>query len=180
MRTDSKELLGTIVAAGLMLSVGCGGAAAPEADMAAGGADAHVHDHDDHDHAHDHGHDHPSAGPHNGDLVELGNEEYHGEVVHDDDGLVTVYILGGDAQTAVPIEASELTINVSNDGKPEQFTLVEAPDTDDPEGKSSRFVISSPELVEHLEKGSKAKLTVTIEGRSYSGAVVHSHHGHSH
>lgn len=176
MQIDSKEWLGAMVVACALLLAGCGGETSPGSGEAAGGGDTHAHDEQDHAD----GHDHPTEGPHHGDLVELGNEDYHGEVVHDDDGLVTVYILGGDAKTAVPIDPSELTINVSHDGKPEQFTLVETPDTDDPEGKSSRFVISSPELVEHLESGAKAKLTVMIEGRSYSGAVVHSHHGHSH
>ncbi|QDU38576.1 hypothetical protein Mal4_29050 [Maioricimonas rarisocia] len=178
MQMVSKEWIGTFAVAGMLMLLGCGGSTPQERETAAGGGDAHAQD--DHNHDHGEGHDHPSEGPHHGDLVELGNEEYHGEVLHDDDGLVTIYILGGDAKTIVPIDASELTINVSHDGKPEQFTLVEAPEADDPEGKSSRFVISSPELVEHLENGSKAKMTVMIEGRSFSGAVVHSHHGHAH
>ena len=35
--------------------------------------------HDDHA-----GHAHPSEGPHHGDLIELGNEEYHAEILHDE------------------------------------------------------------------------------------------------
>ena len=30
------------------------------------------------------GHAHPSEGPHGGSLIELGNEEYHAELVHDE------------------------------------------------------------------------------------------------
>jgi hypothetical protein len=60
------------------------------------------------------GHAHPSEGPHHGDLVELGNEEFHAEVVHGDAGSVTVYILDSSAKTAVPIDATELAINISN------------------------------------------------------------------
>lgn len=33
-------------------------------------------------------HAHPSEGPHHGDLVELGNEEFHAEVVHGEGGSV--------------------------------------------------------------------------------------------
>ena len=34
------------------------------------------------DHA---GHAHPTEGPHGGDLIELGNEEYHAELIHPHD-----------------------------------------------------------------------------------------------
>ena len=61
-----------------------------------------------HDHA---GHGHPSEGPHHGGLIELGNEEYHAELVHDDDaGTVTLYILDGGVTKQVPIDATEITI----------------------------------------------------------------------
>ena len=49
-------------------------------------------------------HAHPSEGPHHGTLVELGNEEFHAEVVHDDKS-VTVYVLDAGATKAVPIDA---------------------------------------------------------------------------
>jgi hypothetical protein len=62
-------------------------------------------------------HAHPNEGPHHGDLVELGNEEYHAEVVHGEAGSVTVYILDSAAKVAVPIEAAELMINISHDGE---------------------------------------------------------------
>ena len=76
-------------------------------------------------------HAHPSEGPHHGDLVELGNEEYHAEVVHDE-GSVTIYILDGHVENAVPIDAAEITINLKHDGQPEQFTLAASPDAGDP------------------------------------------------
>ena len=38
-----------------------------------------------HDHA---GHDHAHVGPHGGDIVELGDENYHAELAHDVIGLV--------------------------------------------------------------------------------------------
>jgi hypothetical protein len=140
------------------------------------------------EHSHDAeaGHEHASEGPHHGTLVEFGGEQYHGEVVHGDDGTVTVYILDGSAAT-VAIDAAEVTINVSHEGQPEQFVLAASPDTGDPEGKSSRFVSSDAELGTHLdEEGATAKLAVTIDGTPYSGAIEHHHdhgegeHGHEH
>src|SRR5688500_14491837 len=36
-------------------------------------------------HGHAHAHSHADEGPNGGHLIELGNEEYHGEWLHDDD-----------------------------------------------------------------------------------------------
>lgn len=121
-------------------------------------------------------HDHPSEGPHHGDLVELGNEEYHAEIVHGDGGAVTVYILDSKAKSAVPIDAAEVTINLTHDGKAEQFKLAASPDTGDPAGKSSRFMLKDEELAGDLDsEGTAAKLVVSIGGKSYSGKIDHDH-----
>ncbi len=142
-----------------------------------------MEDHDDHS---GHAHAHPSEGPHHGDLVELGNEEYHAEIVHDEkSGVLEIYILDGGATKQVSIEAKELTINLSHDGKPEQFTLVAKPDDGDEAGKSSRFVSDDEKLSEHLdEEGTNPQLVVKIAGKTYRGKVTHSHdhsdHGHDH
>ena len=156
---------------------GCGTPADKPASVGDSAPPATVDSHE----GHDHGHEHPSEGPHHGDLVELGNEEYHAEVVHDEAaGSVTVYILDSSAKVAVPIEAPEVTLNVAHDGNPEQFKLAASPDTCDTAGKSSRFVASDKELIEHLdEEGTTAKLVLTIDGKSYTGQVEH-HHGHEH
>ena len=128
----------------------------------------------------DTGHVHPTEGPHHGDLVELGNEEYHAEVVHDDES-VTIYVLDGHVENAVPIDAAEITINLKHDGQPEQFTLAASPDEGDPEGKSSRFVSNDAELVGHLDKeGSDPQLSLMIDGRPFTGRIEHSHDGHDH
>lgn len=127
-------------------------------------------------------HAHPSEGPHHGDLVELGNEDYHAEVVHGEAGSVTVYILDSAAKTEVPIDATELMINVSHDGKAEQFKLVAERQETDPEGKSSRFSLKDEELAGDLDAAdASAKLVVTIDGKSYSGKIEHHHEGeHKH
>lgn len=126
-------------------------------------------------------HGHPSHGPHLGDLIELGDEEYHGELLHDEDiGMVTVYILDGSATEEVAIEATEIMVNATHDGEPAQFALAADPVADDAEGKSSRFVSRDKELSALLdEEGAEATLVLTIDGKSYRGPLVHDH-GHDH
>lgn len=127
------------------------------------------------------GHSHPSEGPHHGDLIELGNEEFHAEMVHDEKS-VTIYLLDAAAKVAVPIEASDLVINLTHDGNPEQFTLSASPDTGDPTGKSSRFVSTDAELASHMEgEWAGGTLRVTINGKPYRGEIKHDHdHDHDH
>ncbi len=151
-----------------------------------GGAGSPKDDHAGHDHNGEHGehdgHDHPAEGPHHGILIELGNETYHAELVHDEQsGTVTIYILDSGAKTAVPIDATELTINLKHDGQGEQFKLAASPDAGDPAGKSSRFVSSDAELGEDLEhEGADARLVAVIDGKSYSGDIAHHDHDHAH
>ncbi|MGV3484851.1 MAG: hypothetical protein ACO1RT_10580 [Planctomycetaceae bacterium] len=125
-------------------------------------------------------HAHPSEGPHRGTLVELGNEEFHAEVVHDDES-VTIYVLDAGATKAVPIDSKEVTINLMHDGAPEQFKLAASPDTGDPSGKSSRFMLANAELVGHIDDDAAApKLVLTINNTSYRGEIKHDHDGHDH
>ncbi len=145
-----------------LLLAGCGGApsAPPVADV----------------------HDHPTEGPHHGELVELGNEEYHAEIVHSA-GAVSVFILDGSASSPVAIEATEVTINLSHDGQAEQFKLPASAEPGDAAGKSSRFTLSDPELASDLDtEGTAAKLVVSINGKSYTGKLQHEHTdgGHDH
>jgi hypothetical protein len=125
------------------------------------------------------GHAHPSEGPHGGSLIELGNEEYHAELVHDDAaGTVTIYLLDSAAKTSVPIEAIEIIINLTHDGQGEQFKIAAVGDQGDPTGKSSRFVSNDAELAKELDhEHAEAQLVVVIDGKQYRGAIEH-HHGH--
>ncbi len=178
---NSKNLTAVVCFAFLPLAVGCGGRSA---DNPAGPGDdgettimmdGPPPEFDD-------VHAHPSEGPHHGTLVELGNEEYHAEVVHDEQS-VTVYILDASATKAVAIDAAELTINLTHDGSPEQFKLAASPDEADPAGKSSRFSLTDAELVGHLDDDAAApKLMVTIDGTPFRGEIKHDHDhaGHDH
>ncbi|MDA1165948.1 MAG: hypothetical protein O3B13_22860 [Planctomycetota bacterium] len=159
-------------------------------------------------------HAHPSEGPHGGDLIELGNEEYHAELVHpeghDDDAHahekdgdaghkegdhkeghaddgdhdhagITIYILDGSARNTVAIDATEITLNLSHDGKPEQFKLAAMPTESDADGKSSRFASADKNLLERFHKEEiNGTLVLTINGKSYRGKVTHDHEGHDH
>ena len=182
-QTMSLAWLSTAVLV-LCLMSGCG--SRPEGDSPTGANAAHSgesehHEGDGHDHEHN-GHDHPSDGPHHGHLIELGNEEYHAELVHDDASqTVTIYLLNSTAKEQVAIEATELTVNLKHDGKGEQFKITASPDKKDPSGKSSRFVSNDAELAEDLDReGADAVLVVTISGKSYRGTIVHDHGDHDH
>lgn len=108
--------------------------------------------------------------------MELGNEEFHAEVVHGEGGSVSVYILDSAAKVAVPIDATKLTINITHDGNAEQFRLPADRDAADPDGKSSRFSLKDEELAKDLEShDASARLVVMINGKSYSGKIAHAH-----
>lgn len=144
---------------------GCGGGEKkPEAGKPASHTDEHAH---------------PSKGPHGGQLVELGKEEYHVEMLHDDAaGVVTFYVLDGEAKKAVPIPATELVINLKHDGKPEQFKVAAKTDAGDPAGQSSRFVSTDKELAEDLDhEWADAELVLTIDNKPFRGKLAHDHAG---
>jgi hypothetical protein len=70
-------------------------------------------------------------------------------------------------------------VNLSHDGKAEQFALAASPQSTDPTGKSSRFASADAELVEDLDNEAvKAQLVVDIGGKQYRGAIQHDHEGH--
>ena len=129
-------------------------------------------------------HAHASKGPHHGTLIELGKEEFHAELVHDDRS-VTVYILDSSAKTLVPIESKEITINLLHNSQPKQFKLAATPAKTDPPEKSSTFILIDPDLVAGIESESAVpKIIVLIEGKPYRGAITHKHpendHVHDH
>jgi hypothetical protein len=128
-------------------------------------------------------HQHPDHGPHGGALIELGNEKYHAELLHDDKSrTISVYVLDGTAKNEVPIPAKFVRINIKRAGKGEQFQLKPAPQKHETAGKTARFVLKDDTLCDRLHaEGIDARLVIEIEGKSYSGRVVHSHdHDHAH
>ncbi|MBI1246736.1 hypothetical protein GC197_02685 [bacterium] len=166
-------MLGVLVAIGLS---GCNSAAPA-------GGDEHAHSEDD---GHDHGdeHAHPTEGPHHGALIELGNEEYHGELVHNEEtGKVTVYLLDSAGKTPVAIASPDITINLKHGGEASQFKLAAVGASD---GKASEFSSDEPAMAEALDaEGAEGQLVVTINDKQFRGSIAHDHdhddaHGHDH
>lgn len=157
----------------LLAQAGCWKPNAPGADAPA------VVEHADDDHGHgDHGH--PEEGPHHGSLIELGKEEYHAELVHDDAAhKVTIYLLDGAAKKSVAIADKEISANLVVAGKPQQFKLPAAPQTEDATGSSSRFELTNKEFCEALDdKQTTGRLNLTIAGKPYAGEITHGGHDH--
>jgi hypothetical protein len=128
-------------------------------------------------------HAHPSEGPHHGQLIELGDEEYHAELTHDhDSGKVTVYLLDSTAKKSVTSDAKDLTINLVVEGKPAQFKLPAIPQEDDPSGQSSRFELTDAILADGLDlPKATARLNVTIGETALTGDIATGKHGgHDH
>jgi hypothetical protein len=166
------------LSAAVVATAGCNDS--PQSAPASGSAE---HDHD-HESGHEHGeHAHPTEGPHHGMLVELGNEEFHAEVVHDDAaGALTIYLLDSTATNPVTSDVAEVTINVKLGDKPMQFKLAGKASEANGEGKYSEYSLASKELLDALhEEASVARLSLSINGQPYTGEISHDDHAeHDH
>lgn len=183
----TPSIVTAFAAAGLFaLSAGCGATQAPTSTAKAHttGEEKHArHDHDaDDHHDHDH-HDHAELGPHGGQLVELGEEEFHAEIIHNDDThAVSVYVLDGRAEDTVAIAAPSVTIEVDAGGASRRFSLPAVHLGQDDATRTFCFEAVDEALCEALdEEGSKSIVSVEIDGKSFSGAFAHAHdHEHDH
>lgn len=155
----------SLIAGALLVNslLGCGGGASAVKDKPS--AEKHAE------------HDHPSKGPHGGQLIELGNEEYHAELLHDEQaGTVTVHLLDGAAKQPVTSAAPEIIINLKDQGQGKQFKLAAAPLPTETAGQSSKFASSDKQLAELLDAaGADAQLVVEIGGKQFRGALAHGH-----
>lgn len=128
-------------------------------------------------------HAHGEHGPHQGEIIELGKEEYHAELCHDEKTKkVTIYLLDKEAKKAVTIGDKEITFNLVAGAAPQQFKILAVPQAADAAGQSSRFELVDEKLCDLVgTKGSKARLNVTINGTPYSGEyTVEEDHAHDH
>ncbi len=127
-----------------------------------------------------HGHDEHAHGPHGGELVELGKEEFHAELVVDEKAhAIKAYLLGPDAKTAATTDAAELTI-VMEDGK---SSFVLKPAEGQPAGMAAEFVLADEKVVHDLLDAGfiHGDLKIKIGGTSYNGHLdVHFHGDHDH
>lgn len=122
---------------------------------------------DDHDHKDDkHGdeghdeHDHHHHGPHEGHLAEVGEEEYHIEWTHDEDGKITVYILDAAAKKEVGVDQPSITIETKVGDDSSTYDLMAVKPSD--EAKASKFEIVDKQLLGAIETLGKA-VTATIK-----------------
>lgn len=116
-------------------------------------------------------HGHGEKGPHGGSIVELGEEEFHAEIVLDHDAhALRVFVLGKDAKTAEPTSATEVIVAI--EGK-DAVTLKAAPQEGDGEGKSSRFELVDEKLVDAIldAKFLHGDLRIAIGDKPYSGHI---------
>ncbi len=153
--------------------------------------DGHNHDQDGYSHEQGDGHNHgqknghPTKGPRGGALIELGNEELHAELLHDDEtGTVTVFMLDAEAKRYVSVTSTEFVIQVRHEEQAEQFRLKAKPQKGDRQGTTSCFMIRNPKLVTLLDDHhSEARMGIKIGERSFVGRIAHVHdheHGDAH
>ena len=156
------------------LIAGCSSATAPPAHQHAG---------------HSHG-PHPETGPHNGHLIELGEEAYHLEWTHDDEsGEVTVYILDGEAKEVVPLASETISILSAVEDETEgkqttEFKLAAVEPSGEPP-MASQFSLKDPALLMSINmagEGSEVTVPLMIEGKEYTATFEKhdDHAGHNH
>lgn len=121
---------------------------------------------------HDHSHD---VGPHKGTIFDLG--KYHGEFTVDHKKKeVTVYILGDDMDTPVPVVAEKLTLTIKAPAFSVELKAV--PDAKDPAGKSSRYVATHDNFAKEQEF--EGTVAGSIEGKPSEGKFKEEDHDHDH
>ena len=157
--------------------VGCNSSSDTTADKAANAGSEHSHDHgvgtQDHS-VQGHGH---GVGPHEGTIADWGGGKFHVEFTVDHDRQeATVYILGSDEKTAIPIDAATIELAITD---PEiQVTLQALPQDGEPEGKSSRFVGTHEKL--GVVQEYTGTMTGVVDGTPYSGDFIEEAHGNHH
>ncbi len=130
------------------------------------------------------GHDHAAHGPHEGELLDVGKEEYHVELCIDEaKKQMVVYLLDKQVKSYVAIDAPFLAVNLKMKGKPVQAKLKPIPQETDNKGFASCYGLVSPELIDALhDESSDAKLAFKIGNKPFTVKIVHAHDhaGHDH
>lgn len=164
----------------LSLLVGCGGS-----DDFQEFDDGHIKPADPgaHDHHHHHHHDEDHDAPHGGTLVALGDHQYHAEIAWDEKAkTITVYVLDGEAEKAVPIDAKEIVLAIGIGKNAETHKFTAKPQENDGDGKCSRFVSSDTALFDkfHDSESTSGQIDLPIGEKTFPVVVAHDHHDHDH
>jgi hypothetical protein len=167
--------LGALVLSAALWSTGC------DSGKGTTAGDEHgENDHGDHGGAHDHAHDH-AHGPHGGEIIEIGDEEYHAEYLKTDDGTVTVYVLDASMKNEVPIAAEEIAIDTKVGDKATTFKLAAVDRSEGDEPKTAKFEVVDKELagvLVALSDGVTATLKLEINGKPYEANIEKVDHHH--
>jgi hypothetical protein len=124
-------------------------------------------------------HAHPTEGPHGGHLIELGNEEYHAELLHDENThTVTIHLLDGPATQAVSVPLPEITLQLFRNNEFENYILTAAANGEAVSGGVSQFEIIDEDLCSALchDEELRGRINVTIDGTPYVGTIEHHSH----
>ena len=174
-----KKTFTTTLLIALLAVFGCVGCEGPTETASEPGththADGTVHSNDHGGGGHGesgHSHDNP---PHGGTYVDWGNGKYHVEfTVNHDKQEATVYILGDDAVTALPIDATEIQLAIN---EPKfQIALKATPMDGEAEGVSSRFVGTHEGL--GVVREYEGTIFGNTGGKQYSGVLKELPHKH--
>ncbi len=115
------------------------------------------------------------TGPHDGTVADWGGGKYHVEFTVDHDKQEgTVYILGSDEKSPVPIDAESIDLSIGDPVM--QVALKAVPQDSDPAGKSSRFVGNHEKL--GVVQEYTGTIAGVIDGTPYSGDFTEEAHGH--
>lgn len=161
----------TLALLALTLFVGC---PAQEDGVKYSDAEANT---DTHGHDHDHGH---HDGPHGGHVIELTDDHtVHAELTFDKAGpKITVYILGEDVETPLPVAIDAVHLDLEGDGDEEiEVALTPAPLEGEADGTSSVFVAEGDQVpagIDDIEK-IHGHLHVTVDGNELEGDIEHDH-----
>lgn len=135
------------------------------------------------EHEHGHGHDHAAHGPNGGHLLEVGEEQYHVEVVFDKDKrTLTAFILGPDAKTAHPIAGETIDFDMEIGDKEHEIPLAAKPLEGEKDGKSSRFVAEGKAIPESVKAESdlNGHFHLDIGEDHFHVDLTHGDHDHDH
>ena len=135
-------------------------------------ADDHDHAHDDHDHDDDHGHHH--SAPHGGTLIELGDHVGHAELLIDDEGKITLYLLDGEAEAPIRTTQETITIEMTPEGGDPivvDLAAMENVLTSETIGDTSQFGGMSEELA-GVERAMGKILSIDFRGMQYENVEI--------
>lgn len=123
------------------------------------------------------GHEH---GPHDGELAEVGNEEYHLEwIANSKTGRVTIYVLDstGKKEYAIPADPFEITVRIGED-EPTKYPIDPVDPTGEP-AMTAEFGTTSHELADALRAAGKTadvEAHLKIGDESFTVEFTQGHH----